>query len=43
MAYYYASIPICGALIALFTIEQIVNGWRNGFQQRERVEQSARQ
>ena len=22
---------ISGALVALFTIEQIVNGWRNGF------------
>ena len=27
----YAAIPISGALITLFTIEQIVNGWRNGF------------
>ena len=27
----YAAIPISGVLIALFTIEQIVNGWRNGF------------
>ena len=27
----YAAIPIAGALIALFTVEQIVNGWRNGF------------
>jgi TRAP-type C4-dicarboxylate transport system permease small subunit len=27
----YAAIPVAGALIALFTIEQIVNGWRNGF------------
>jgi TRAP-type C4-dicarboxylate transport system permease small subunit len=27
----YAAIPMCGALIALFTIEQIVNGYRNGF------------
>jgi TRAP-type C4-dicarboxylate transport system permease small subunit len=27
----YAAIPICGALVALFTIEQMVNGWRNGF------------
>jgi len=27
----YAAIPICGALVALFTIEQIVNGCRNGF------------
>jgi TRAP-type C4-dicarboxylate transport system permease small subunit len=27
----YGAIPISGALIALFTIEQLVNGWRNGF------------
>jgi TRAP-type C4-dicarboxylate transport system permease small subunit len=27
----YAAIPLSGMLIALFTIEQIVNGWRNGF------------
>jgi TRAP-type C4-dicarboxylate transport system permease small subunit len=27
----YAAIPLCGVLTALFTVEQIVNGWRNGF------------
>jgi len=27
----YAAIPISGALIALFTLEQLVNGCRNGF------------
>ena len=27
----YAAIPLCGLLTALFTIEQIVNGCRNGF------------
>src|SRR6202163_1229383 len=27
----YAAIPLAGLLIALFTIEQLVNGWRNGF------------
>ena len=27
----YAAIPVSGALIALFTVEQLVNGWRNGF------------
>src|SRR6195952_4316016 len=27
----YAAIPLSGALIALFTIEQMVNGIRNGF------------
>jgi TRAP-type C4-dicarboxylate transport system permease small subunit len=27
----YAAIPLCGILVALFTVEQMVNGWRNGF------------
>ena len=27
----YAVIPIAGSLIALFTVEQLVNGWRKGF------------
>ena len=27
----YAAIPIAGVLVALFTVEQIVNGARNGF------------
>src|SRR6516165_2649994 len=27
----YAAIPICGVLVALFTVEQLVNGLRNGF------------
>jgi len=27
----YAAIPLSGALVALFTVEQLVNGWRNGF------------
>jgi TRAP-type C4-dicarboxylate transport system permease small subunit len=27
----YAAIPVSGALIALFTLEQLINGWRNGF------------
>jgi TRAP-type C4-dicarboxylate transport system permease small subunit len=27
----YAAIPLCGLLVALFTVEQMVNGWRNGF------------
>ncbi len=28
----YAVIPISGALIALFALEQLVNGWKNGFE-----------
>lgn len=31
IAYLYIAIPACGALVALFAFEQIVNGWRNGF------------
>ena len=31
----YAAIPLSGVLIALFTIEQLVNGWRHGFDQPE--------
>lgn len=34
----YAAIPICGVLIALFTIEQLVNGLRNGFEDAEPLE-----
>jgi TRAP-type C4-dicarboxylate transport system permease small subunit len=29
---YTASVPVAGALIVLFTIEQLVNGWRRGFE-----------
>ena len=32
IAYLYWPIPVCGALIALFSLEQIVNGVRNGFE-----------
>ncbi len=28
----YAAIPISGGLIALFAFEQLVNGWRHGFE-----------
>ena len=31
IAYLYIVIPLCGALVALFAFEQIVNGLRNGF------------
>jgi TRAP-type C4-dicarboxylate transport system permease small subunit len=31
----YAAIPLAGALIALFTVEQLVNGIRNGFEHPE--------
>jgi len=27
----YAAIPLCGVLVVLFTVEQLVNGVRNGF------------
>ena len=32
LATYTASVPIAGALIVLFTLEQIINGWRHGFE-----------
>jgi TRAP-type C4-dicarboxylate transport system permease small subunit len=32
IAYWYLAIPVSGVFIALFTIEQMVNGWRNGFE-----------
>jgi TRAP-type C4-dicarboxylate transport system permease small subunit len=31
LASLYAAIPLCGVLVALFTVEQLVNGWKNGF------------
>ena len=31
IAYLYWPIPVCGALVALFSLEQIVNGLKNGF------------
>ena len=31
----YAAIPLSGALIALFIVEQLVNGWRHGFESAE--------
>lgn len=31
MTYLYTAIPLCGALVALFSLEQIVNGLHNGF------------
>ena len=36
----YAAIPISGALVALFTIEQLVNGIRNGFDHPEPPEEA---
>jgi TRAP-type C4-dicarboxylate transport system permease small subunit len=31
LASLYAAIPLCGILVAIFTIEQLANGWKNGF------------
>ena len=31
LASLYAAIPFCGALVALFSVEQLVNGWTHGF------------
>jgi TRAP-type C4-dicarboxylate transport system permease small subunit len=32
IAYWYLAIPLSGIFIALFTIEQLYNGWKNGFE-----------
>jgi TRAP-type C4-dicarboxylate transport system permease small subunit len=32
LATLYVAIPLCGLLVALFTLEQIINGWKNGFE-----------
>jgi TRAP-type C4-dicarboxylate transport system permease small subunit len=32
IAVLYAALPVFGALVVLFEIEQLVNGWRNGFE-----------
>jgi len=32
IAYLFAIIPVSGVLVALFSIEQICNGWRHGFE-----------
>lgn len=32
IAYWVAAIPLCGVLIVLFEIEQLVNGWQHGFE-----------
>jgi TRAP-type C4-dicarboxylate transport system permease small subunit len=34
IAVLYAAIPVAGGLVSLFTIEELVNGWRHGFQPR---------
>ena len=39
----YAAIPLSGALIALFTVEQLVNGLRNGFEPHRRENSDARE
>jgi TRAP-type C4-dicarboxylate transport system permease small subunit len=39
----YAAIPISGTLVALFTIEQMVNGWQHGFADPSGVHEEKRQ
>ena len=38
LASLYAAIPMCGVLVALFTLEQLVNGWKHGFADPDRAE-----
>jgi TRAP-type C4-dicarboxylate transport system permease small subunit len=37
----YAAIPVAGALVALFTLEELINGWRQGFERPDAVEAEA--
>jgi len=37
IAVLYAAIPVAGALVTLFTIEELVNGWRYGFEGTEKA------
>jgi len=37
IAVLYAAIPVGGALVALFTVEELVNGWRWGFEGTEKA------
>lgn len=32
IAVLYAAIPVAGALVALFTVEELINGWARGFE-----------
>ena len=41
IAYLYWPIPVCGALVALFSLEQIVNGVRHGFEREDRIHAEA--
>jgi TRAP-type C4-dicarboxylate transport system permease small subunit len=35
LTFYTGIVPFAGVLIALFTVEQLVNGWRKGFEHPE--------
>jgi TRAP-type C4-dicarboxylate transport system permease small subunit len=37
LAWWYLAIPIAGGFICLFALEQLINGWRNGFPVRQRA------
>jgi TRAP-type C4-dicarboxylate transport system permease small subunit len=36
LAWWYLAIPIAGVFVCLFVIEQLINGWKNGFATVER-------
>jgi TRAP-type C4-dicarboxylate transport system permease small subunit len=36
LAWWYLAIPISGVFVCLFVIEQLLNGWKNGFPGPER-------
>ena len=40
---YTGIVPICGALVVLFSVEQLVNGWKHGFASAEDFDDSREQ
>ncbi|MBV9246467.1 MAG: TRAP transporter small permease [Methylobacteriaceae bacterium] len=42
IAYWYAAIPLSGVFVFLFALEQLVNGWSNGFAGEARTLQAGR-
>src|SRR5262249_36730217 len=36
IAVLYGAIPVAGGLVALFTVEELINGWRRGFEGADR-------
>ena len=42
LSVYTVSVPLSGLLIALFAVEQLINGWQKGFEGPEDTDDFAR-